>query len=485
MKLSLQIKNKQNLVITPQLQQAIHLLQLSSKQLKEEIQKTLDSNIMLEISDDHNSANQTEELALINDMTTTANHTDKAGLQSSNDAGSDNATDHEYISTADSKRRDYQDSRDALENHGSQGPTLREELLWQLNLMQINDADKDIAIAMIDMLDENGYLNLDLDEARSIVSEKSGGYQINADKITQVLRIIQALEPAGIGARNLQECLLLQLNQHRQDSLAVQTATRLISGHIELLAKKDYKQIKRLLKIDQQELITVIDLIQSLDPRPGLKIHTTCTEYIIPDVYAKKIDGRWLVETNPQLLTKLRINPDYSGMIRRADNSEENLSLKDHLQQAKWFLKNLENRDKTILRVAKSIVDHQRAFIEYGDEAMKPMTLSDIAEELGMHESTISRVTAGKYINIPRGSFEFKYFFSSHLYTGQGEAASSTAIRALIKKIIAAETPQKPLSDNKIKKILSERGVRVARRTVAKYREAMNIPPSNERKHLG
>ena len=292
------------------------------------------------------------------------------------------------------------------------------------------------------------------------------------------------MEPTGVGARDLQECLILQLRQCDKDTPSLALAIELVSKHLDLLASRDFNQLMRRLRVDQKELQDVIALIQSMNPRPGGQIHETRSEYITPDVYVKKVKGRWRVALNTELMPQLRVNSSYAGMIRRADKSEDNVSLKAHLQEARWFIKSLQSRSETLLRVATCIVERQRAFLEYGEEAMKPMVLHDVAETLGMHESTISRVTTRKYMHTSRGIFELKYFFSSHLSTSHGGEASSTAIRALIKKLIGAEAPKKPLSDSKISSLLSEQGIKIARRTVAKYRESMAIPPSNERKRL-
>ena len=284
--------------------------------------------------------------------------------------------------------------------------------------------------------------------------------------------------------RQPQECLLIQLGQLPEATPLLSQATALCRDHFNLLANQDQVQIKRRLKVDDGQLSEIMQLIRSLNPRPGTLIAQSEPEYVIPDIFVSKRNGRWTVELNIEATPKLRVNSDYASLIRRADQSEDNTFLKNHLQEARWFIKSLMSRNETILRVASKIVEYQRGFFEHGEEAMKPLVLRDIAEALEMHESTISRVTTQKYMHTPRGTLEFKYFFSSHVSTSAGGECSSTAIRALIKKLIAAEKPNKPLSDNKIATILSEQGIEVARRTVAKYRESMGIPPSNERKRL-
>ncbi|MFB3115837.1 MAG: RNA polymerase factor sigma-54, partial [Gammaproteobacteria bacterium] len=390
----------------------------------------------------------------------------------------------------------YEGTSFNFENQNSNNETLGEHLLWQLNLSQVSDTDRAIAITIIDALDDDGYLNCDLDEIHFSLSKEIGNEEaksketgseeteIGLDEIEAVLHMIQAMEPTGVGARDLQECLILQLRQCDKDTPSQALAIGLVSKHLDLLASRDFKQLMRRLRVDQKELQDVIALIQSMNPRPGGQIHKTRSEYITPDVYVKKVKGRWRVALNTELMPQLRVNSSYAGMIRRADKSEDNVSLKAHLQEARWFIKSLQSRSETLLRVATCIVERQRAFLEYGEEAMKPMVLHDVAEALDMHESTISRVTTRKYMHTSRGIFELKYFFSSHLSTSHGGEASSTAIRSLIKKLIGVETPKKPLSDSKISSLLSEQGIKIARRTVAKYREAMAIPPSNERKRL-
>ena len=493
--------------MTPQLQQAIRLLQLSSMELQVEIQEALESNMMLESVEDAPedpadddkagenplaAGNVPDEPQDITPLAEPENIPDELAV--------DSAWEDTYESSVNISHH-YEGTSFNFENQNSNNETLGEHLLWQLNLSQVSDTDRAIAITIIDALDDDGYLNCDLDEIHFSLGEELGNEEtksteteseetkdeeteIGLDEIEAVLHMIQAMEPTGVGARDLQECLILQLRQCDKDTPSLALATELVSKHLDLLASRDFKQLMRRLRVDQKELQDVIALIQSMNPRPGGQIHKTRSEYITPDVYVKKVKGRWRVALNTELMPQLRVNSSYAGMIRRADKSEDNVSLKAHLQEARWFIKSLQSRSETLLRVATCIVERQRAFLEYGEEAMKPMVLHDVAEALDMHESTISRVTTRKYMHTSRGIFELKYFFSSHLSTSHGGEASSTAIRALIKKLIGAETPKKPLSDSKISSLLSEQGIKIARRTVAKYREAMTIPPSNERKRL-
>lgn len=349
-------------------------------------------------------------------------------------------------------------------------------------MAQISDADKVIAITIIDSLDEDGYLSGTLEDILGAVDEELE--DVGIEEIEAVLRMIQSMGPAGVGARDIKECLTLQLKQCAPDTPRLVEAKMLIDNYLDLLAGHDYNQLMRKMKLDQEALTEVVTLIQSMNPRPGNQVSDTRTEYVTPDVYVKKVKGIWKVDLNADGIPNLKINSAYANMIRRADNSADNNSLKSHLQEARWFIKSIRSRSETLLRVTTCIVERQRAFLEHGEEAMKPLVLHDVAEALGMHESTISRVTTRKYMHTPRGIFELKYFFSSHVSTNYGGVCSSTAIRALIKKLITAETPNKPLSDSKIAAILEDQGINVARRTIAKYREAMAIPPSNERKRL-
>jgi RNA polymerase sigma-54 factor len=360
--------------------------------------------------------------------------------------------------------------------------SLQEHLLWQLNLTHMSDTDRIIATAIIDSITEDGYLGEDLQTLQTTLTSAYPG--IEADEVEAVLHRVQQFDPIGVAARNPSECLKLQLQTYLPDTPGYALAHIIIDHYLELLATRDYPRLKRVTKADAESLRAAELLIQSLHPKPGALITTSRTEYIVPDVFVTKKNRRWRVELNPELAPRLRINPMYAKMIRRADKSDDNNYLKTNLQEARWFLKSLQSRNDTILKVARAIVERQRAFFDYGDEAMKPLVLRDIAEELEMHESTISRVTNQKYMHTPRGVFEFKYFFSSHVSTADGGECSATAIRAMIKKLIASENNQKPLSDSKIAQLLDNQGINVARRTVAKYRESLSIPPSNERKSL-
>ncbi len=466
--------------MTPQLQQAIRLLQLSSLELNLEIQGALDSNMMLELDEDDAA-----------DLQAGVPEPDASELNGEDypeafahgsipeELPVDTAWEDIYDATThyshDGGLAEYYDQE--YQDNGERN--LQRHLLSQLNLITLSVADKAIAIALVDAINDDGYLTLNLEEIRATLS---ADLDTEPEEIAAVLHLIQTLEPAGVGARDLAECLSLQMAQLEPGTPWLAEARTLVSQHLQLLAQHDYKQLMKRMKLNREELEQVVGLIQSLRPRPGGQLQEDKAEYVVPDVLVKKAGDAWKVELNTDALPRLRINSHYAGMIRRADNSEDNTSLKNHLQEARWFIKSLQSRSETLLRVATCIVERQRAFLEYGEEAMKPLVLHDVADNLGLHDSTISRVTTRKYMHTPRGVFELKYFFSSHVSTDQGGTCSSTAIRALLKKYIQAEKPEKPLSDSKLVKLLSGQGIQVARRTIAKYRETMSIPSSSERK---
>jgi RNA polymerase sigma-54 factor len=477
--------------MTPQLQQAIRLLQLSTLDLKQEIQEALESNLMLETEEDGKAREQADrDNAIENEDNEAKQETTKAESEQEIDSQAETMPEELPV---DSKWDDIYDSTlpptsgsapnreesDYSIQHSS-ALTLHEHLAWQLNLTPFSDTDRAIAEVIIDDIDEAGYLHSSLEDIHSNFDAD----EIQLDEIEAVLHRIQQFDPPGVAARDPRECMLLQLRQLSADRPWIQEAVSLVEDNFELLAQQNHNKIKRVLKLSDQDLSAVITLIRSLNPHPGTTIAETTPEYVIPDVFVSKKNGAWTVELNPSTTPKIRVNAEYAKLIRRADSSSDNTYLKNHLQEARWFIKSLLSRNETLLKVATRIVEVQRGFFEYGEEAMRPLILRDIAEVLEMHESTISRVTTNKYMRTPRGTFEFKYFFSSHVNTTEGGECSATAIRALIKKLIAAEKPNKPLSDNKLAGILADQGINIARRTVAKYREAMAIPPSNERKRL-
>ena len=486
MKPSIQLRLGQHLTMTPQLQQAIRLLQLSTLDLKQEIQEALESNLMLEVEEDETgelqekskSAGEQDSAAPLNGARNEREidvETEVIPSELPVDSSWDDEFDIPVVRQSSQLSEDY----DALAQQ-SQQPSLRDYLMWQLNLTPFSDQDRGIATAIIDGIDSSGYLTPELDEIIADMDHES----IGMEEVIAVLHRVQRFDPPGVAARNPQECLLLQLEQLPRDTLLRTEAIKLLDKHFDLLTSNNETRIRRILKISGDQVQELMQLIRSLDPHPGESISPSETSYVEPDVFVRKLDDRWVVTLNPGTSPKLRVNADYASLVRRADSSADNTTLKDHLQEARWFIKSLQSRNETLLKVASTIVELQQGFFEHGDEAMKPLVLRTIAEALDMHESTISRVTSQKYMHTPRGTLEFKYFFSSHVSTSNGGDASATAIRALIKKLIAAEEAAKPLSDNKIATLLSDQGINVARRTVAKYREAMSIPPSNERKRL-
>ncbi len=485
MKQTLQLRLGQQLTMTPQLQQAIKLLQLPSIELQNEIQQVLDSNPMLEIEEEDHSAEKASENEVEQPLSTADEATNNSGEQDTvatdSDIPLDSNWDNDWENSYTSKATDDMPDREIYERQDCNDLTLQEHLMWQLELLPMSNTDRAIATAIIDAITEDGYLAEDLDQIHSTLPTE---YEIEFDEVEAVLTRVQHLDPIGVAARSPAECLRLQLQTYPPDTPGYTLAQTILESHLELLAAHDYARLKRLTKADDQELLDAELLIQSLNPKPGASVSSSHTEYIVPDVFVSKRNGLWRVDLNPDLAPKLRINSMYANMIRRADKSQDNNYLKSNLQEARWFLKSLQSRNDTIHRVAITIVERQRAFLEYGEEAMKPLVLRDVAEALSMHESTISRVTNQKYMHTPRGIYEFKHFFSSHVSTADGGECSATAIRAMIKKLIAAEDSIKPLSDSKIAKTLDEQGINVARRTVAKYRESMSIPPSNERKRL-
>lgn len=493
MKPSLQLRLGQQLTMTPQLQQAIRLLQLSTIELQQEIQEALDANPLLESEDDYEQLNHSEEHGLgelardRNDAPDDSgndepNEPDTGEAMTSQDISEDLPLDNHWddlVSAAPVTSGNY-NGEDDTAYQGETTETLQSYLRWQMELTPFSDTDRAIAEIIIEAIDESGFLTISCQD----ILESLGLADVEEDEVEAVLKRIQLFDPIGVGSRNVQESLLVQLRQFSPDTPHLAAARQLISEHTDLLANRDFRTLMKLTRLKEDELRDAMRLIHSLNPRPGTTVIREEQSYIIPDVTVKKVKGRWQVELNPDSMPKIRINQQYAAMTRTARNSADSQFIRSHLQEAKWFLKSIESRNDTLLKVSNCIVQQQQGFFEHGEEAMKPMVLNDVAEMVGMHESTISRVTTQKYMHTPRGIFELKFFFSSHVSTENGGECSSTAIRALIKKLVAAENPAKPLSDSKMVEILSDQGINVARRTIAKYREALLIPPSNQRKTL-
>lgn len=506
MKQSLQLKMGQHLTMTPQLQQAIRLLQLSTLDLQQEVQQALDSNPLLEAVEETPSDGTDSRHDNDIDGNLDGNIDRSGDDQSTNESTPESQEDRlpdEWseqipveLSTDSSWEDTFQagvstpvsnrDDNSALESSDSAEETLQDHLLWQLNLTPMSLIDQRIAEGIIDGVDHSGYLRISLAELLEHFQQHEPELfkETEPDELEAVLHRVQQFDPPGVAARDLGECLSIQLRQLPDDTPLRASAIALCDQYIHLLGSRDYRQLMRRLRLKEPQLHAIIGLIQSLNPRPGAALSSAQAEYVIPDVFVEKQQGHWQVRLNADIAPTLQINRHYASLIKRADSSADNTYLKNHLQEARWFIKSLQSRNETLLKVAGQIVQHQVDFFEHGEEAMKPMVLQDIAQAVEMHESTISRTTTQKYMHTPRGIFELKYFFSSHVNTNDGGAASSTAIRAVIKKLISAENPAKPLSDSKISQLLDSEGIQVARRTVAKYREAMNIAPSNERKRL-
>lgn len=476
MKQGLQLRLSQQLAMTPQLQQAIRLLQLSTLELQQELQQALESNPLLEQIDTHEEIDtretQDSETLDTADALEQKEMPEELPLDASWDtiytAGTPSGTSGDYI---DDELPVYQ---------GETTQTLQDYLMWQVELTPFSDTDRAIATSIVDAVDDTGYLTVPLED----ILESMGDEEIDIDEVEAVLKRIQRFDPVGVAAKDLRDCLLIQLSQFDKTTPWLEEARLIISDHLDLLANHDFRTLMRVTRLKEDVLKEAVNLIQSLDPRPGQSIQTGEPEYVIPDVLVRKHNGHWTVELNSDSIPRLQINQHYASMCNNARNDGDSQFIRSNLQDAKWLIKSLESRNDTLLRVSRCIVEQQQAFFEQGEEYMKPMVLADIAQAVEMHESTVSRVTTQKYLHSPRGIFELKYFFSSHVNTEGGGEASSTAIRALVKKLIAAENPAKPLSDSKLTSLLSEQGIMVARRTVAKYRESLSIPPSNQRKQL-
>jgi RNA polymerase sigma-54 factor len=455
MKLSLQLKLGQQLTMTPQLQQAIRLLQLPLLELNSQIEQALAENVMLETEEPEAPEPIAEEAPVV------------AGDGEDMSPWSDVPRGGGEPWSDDSRRPEFADRSDE---------TLRDHLLWQLEMEHFSPREIVIGQALVDAIDEDGYLTEPLDVIQQALHDEA---RFGVDEIEQTLRKLQALDPAGVGARDLGECLQIQLRQYDESVAGRDLALRIADGYLDLVAEQQYATLRRRLGVSEEELDEAVTLVRSCHPRPGSALQSAATEYIIPDVYVRKQDGRWIVEVNRSIAPRLRVNQAYANLLR---GDGQHANLRTQLQEARWLVRSLEIRHDTLLKVAMSIIEQQVEFFERGEEAMKPMVLRSIADTIEMHESTVSRVTTRKYMHTPRGIYEFRYFFSSQLAAADGTEQSSTAIRAKIRRLIGQENPQKPLSDSKIVTLLAEEGTRIARRTVAKYREAMNIAPSSERR---
>ena len=474
MKQALQLKVGQSLTMTPQLQQAIKLLQMSSLDLQQEITRALEENPLLEREEEIEQASEPSE----NSITEQETPVDSIEIAIETDWSDTNHFDLNRPMTRVASDDEY----DSYENRASENLTLADHLLWQLNLMPLTERDMLIARVLVDSINSDGFLDANLEEITTALAQELEDLEF--DEVECVLHQIQRLDPVGIGARGIAESLTVQLAALGLTGGDVSLPLALVQNHLELLTKKDRAGLKRALNCTDEKLDIALELIRSLDPKPGSNIGSNNPEYVTPDLIVRRSTEGWIVELNPDALPRVAINQTYQNFIKSGDKSETNDYLKGQLQEARWFVKSLKSRAETLLKVGTCIVEEQIEFFEKGPVAMKPMVLADIANRVEMHESTISRVTTQKYMHTPRGTLELKYFFSSHVGTDGGGEASSTAIKEHIKELISDENPKKPLSDNKLSKLLSGRGFKVARRTIAKYREMLGISGSSERKQL-
>lgn len=490
MKPTLELKLGQHLTITPQLQQAIRLLQLSSLELHQEIQEALETNPLLEeeepVSQDESTDSEMPDTGGETGIEATDDRMDHVG-PSENDISPEDrdwqqANDLQAGSTSTSGNSDELPD---IETRNSAPESLTDHLEWQLHMMPMSVRDQEIAYTLIDSIDDDGYLKATLEDIADTVSKDLEEEPVETDEVEAVLHQIQNFDPLGVGARDLSECLIIQLRLLDPNTPHLALAMKMAQAeNLAALAKRDSAHLRKQLKASAEDMQSAVALIQSMNPRPGAGVNAPQAAYITPDVIVRKHKGIWRVELNSEVAPRLRVNQLYQNLITQDKAGNDRKYLQEQLQQAKWFIKSVNSRNDTLLKVARTIVDRQRAFFDHGPEAMKPLVLHDIAEVVEMHESTISRVTTNKYMLTPRGILELKYFFSSHVSTSDGGTCSATAIRSLIKKLVDEEPAKKPISDSKIAKILESEGINVARRTVAKYRESMNIPPSNQRKAL-
>ena len=474
MKPGIQLRLHQQLALTPQLQQAIRLLQLSQIELETELRELAETNPLLELDG--------------NDEEAEAEAEESAG-EAAEEPEAEPVAEYETeqwgerdFGGSDTHAQGFGDDDDAPEHQDAVQEGLREHLMWQLNLAPFSDRDRAIAEAVIDALDGDGYLHEGLEPVLAALTSLAPAP--DNEEVEAVRHRVQRFEPTGVASLDLADCLGVQLQQLAPGTCGRELALRMVAGELELLARRDFLRLARKLDATAEDVIAAATLIRGLDPRPGAAFDPAPTEYVAPDAYAVKMDGRWRVALSPNCQPRLAINRHYCDLIARARRNDA-AYLRGQLQEARWLMKSLKARADTLFRVAQAIVRTQSAFLDYGPEAMKPLVLREVADELGMHESTISRVTTRKYLHTPRGTFEFKHFFSSGVATDDGGSASATAIQAMIRKLVAEEDPRKPLSDQGLTAELNRRGIQVARRTVAKYREAMRIPSSGERQRAG
>ena len=473
LKPSLQLKLGQQLTMTPQLQQAIRLLQLPALELQAHIRELLETNVMLEPLEEAEATGTFEAIVTAAEQPKTAERAAQSTVEVLDDGWGEHSVgpaETPWSGDDDERQQEYADAS---------GESLQDHLLWQLELASFGPRQLAIARAIVDAISDDGYLTESLEEIAQTLRPE---LECSCEEVASVLARVQALDPAGVGARSVGECIELQLRQLDPATPGFETALRIARHHLELVAERELSLLRRELHATEEEITCALALVRSCHPRPGATVSAGSAEYVVPDVFVRRTEHGWGVEMNPATLPRVRLNQSYASLIGR---NASHATMRAQLQEARWLLKSLEIRHETLMKVARSIVERQTAFLEHGEEHMRPMVLKDIAEAVTMHESTISRVTSGKYMHTPRGVFELRYFFSSQVEGADGSGTSSTAIRAKIRKLVKDEDPEAPLSDGRIAELLSGEGIPVARRTVAKYREAMGIAASNERRRTG
>ncbi|HEY3784510.1 MAG TPA: RNA polymerase factor sigma-54 [Steroidobacteraceae bacterium] len=473
LKPSLQLKLGQQLTMTPQLQQAIRLLQLPALELQAHIRELLETNVMLEPTEEAEGTGTFEAIEAPGSSAEALEPPRESTVEVVDEGwGEHNVgpSDTPWAGDDDERQQEFADAA---------GQSLQEHLLWQFELAQLEPRELAIARAIIDSISDDGYLTEPLEEIANTLRPE---VECDAAEVETVLSAVQALDPPGVGARSVGECIELQLRQLDPATPGFNTAIQIARHHLELVAERELSLLRRELRAGEEEIASALALVRSCHPRPGATVSSGSAEYVIPDVFVRRTEHGWAVEINAATLPRVRLNSSYASLVGR---NASHATMRAQLQEARWLLKSLEIRHETLIKVARSIVERQQAFLEHGDEHMRPMILKDIAEAVGMHESTISRVTSGKYMHTPRGVFELRYFFSSQVEGADGSGTSSTAIRAKIRKLVKEEDTESPLSDGRIAELLSGEGIPVARRTIAKYREAMGIAPSNERRRAG
>lgn len=481
MKPTLQLRLGQSLTLTPQLRQAIRLLQLSSVELETEINQALESNPLLDRPDDQPSDEPDDREQ--SDRERIADESPESTAEPAQEA--DYADLEQDWSLSDSYSgalgSGSSSDSDLDERQEARPETLGEHLIWQLGLTPLSDKDQAIGLILIDALDSDGYLR---ESEEALIATLASSWQVTREEIEAVRHLIQHFDPIGVASRDLADCLGVQLRMLSADTPGRDLALRLVVECLDTLPKQSTEKLAHRLGTDVEEVGCALDLLRSLDPRPGGQLSPSAPEYVVPDAIAYRHHGQWHVRLGSASAPRLGINRHYQSLIATASREDAGY-LRGQLQEAKWLIRALETRAETLIKVARYIVEHQSAFLDHGPEAMRPLVLRQVAEDVGLHESTISRVTTRKFLDTPRGTFELKYFFSSALATEDGGAASSTAIQAMIRRLVDAEDACRPLSDARLTEELKREGVTVARRTVAKYREAMNIPSSSERQRAG